>query len=263
MTSPELAREIRGGTTTVIVPIGGTEQNGPHMALGKHNVRARLLAERIARELGNAVVAPVIAYVPEGSIAPPTGHMRYPGTITIPADAYRKVLEYAARSFRLHGFRDIVFLGDSGDYQRDNAAVAALLNREWAASAGARARDRRVLPGADRLVRAGVEAPRTQRRRDRPARRARGHLADAGARSADGARRPHGARLRARRRCPASPAIRAARPPNSARWPSTKPSGKRSRRFAARQCGRDRIPSVPRIAGHPEFHQFSPAEERS
>ncbi len=132
MTSPELAREIQGGKTTVIVPIGGTEQNGPHMMLGKHNVRARLLAERIARELGNAVVAPVIAYVPEGSIAPPTGHMRYAGTITIPADTYRKVLEYAARSFRLHGFRDIVFLGDSGDYQRDNAAVATLLNGEWA-----------------------------------------------------------------------------------------------------------------------------------
>ncbi len=134
LTSPELAREIRNGATTIIVPIGGTEQNGPHMTLGKHNVRVRLLSERIARELGNAVVAPVIAYVPEGSVEPPTGHMRYPGTITIPADAYRRTLEYAARSFRLHGFRDIVFLGDSGDYQRDNAAVAALLNREWAAT---------------------------------------------------------------------------------------------------------------------------------
>ena len=134
MTSPELAREIRNGATTVIVPVGGTEQNGPHMTLGKHNVRARLLSERIARELGNAIVAPVIAYVPEGGIDPPTGHMRYPGTITVPADAYRKILESSARSFRLHGFRDIVFLGDSGDYQRDNAAVAALLNREWAAA---------------------------------------------------------------------------------------------------------------------------------
>ena len=39
LTSPELAARIRAGTTTVIVPIGGTEQNGAHMALGKHNVR--------------------------------------------------------------------------------------------------------------------------------------------------------------------------------------------------------------------------------
>jgi len=132
LTSPELAAQIRGGRTTVIVPIGGTEQNGPHMTLGKHNVRVKALAEKVARALGDAVVAPVIAYVPEGNVDPPTGHMRYAGTITVPPDVYRKVLESAARSFRLHGFRDIVFLGDSGDYQPDNAAVAARLNREWA-----------------------------------------------------------------------------------------------------------------------------------
>ncbi len=134
LTSPELAERIRGGSTTILVPIGGTEQNGPHMTLGKHNVRAQKLAERIARALGNALVAPVIAYVPEGSLAPPSGHMRYPGSITIPPDAYRNTLASAARSFQLAGFRDIVFLGDSGDYQKDNQAVAAALNREWAAT---------------------------------------------------------------------------------------------------------------------------------
>jgi creatinine amidohydrolase len=132
LTSPELAAAIGAGKTTILVPIGGTEQNGPHMVLGKHNVRAKVLAGKIARELGDALVAPVIAYVPEGSINPPTGHMRYPGTITVPADVYRKVLESAARSFRAAGFRDIVFLGDHGDYQKDNTLVASQLGREWA-----------------------------------------------------------------------------------------------------------------------------------
>jgi len=134
LTSPELAARIRAGTTTVIVPIGGTEQNGAHMALGKHNVRVRMLSERIARTLGNAVVAPVIAYVPEGGVNPPTGHMRYPGTITVPPDVYRSVIESAARSLRVAGFRDIVLLGDSGDYQSDNATVAARLDKEWTSS---------------------------------------------------------------------------------------------------------------------------------
>ena len=134
LTSPELAAAIRAGKTTILVPIGGTEQNGPHMVFGKHNVRAKILAGRIAQELGNALVAPVIAYVPEGGVNPPTGHMRYPGTITVPSDAYRKVLDSAARSFRLAGFRDIVFLGDSGDYQKDNEIVARQLNHEWAGS---------------------------------------------------------------------------------------------------------------------------------
>ncbi len=135
LTSPELAAAIRAGKTTILVPIGGTEQNGPHMALGKHNVRVRALAEKIALALGNAVVAPVIAYVPEGSVNPPTGHMRYPGTITVPPHVYRDVLDSAARSLKLAGFRDIVFLGDSGDYQKDDETVAQKLNREWAATA--------------------------------------------------------------------------------------------------------------------------------
>jgi len=134
LTSPELAAAIRAGKTTILVPIGGTEQNGPHMVLGKHNVRAKVLSGKIARELGNALVAPVIAYVPEGGVNPPTGHMRYPGTITVPADVYRKVLDSAARSFRLAGFRDIVFLGDHGDYQKDNEIVARQLDREWAST---------------------------------------------------------------------------------------------------------------------------------
>lgn len=134
LTWPELRALVQGGRTTIILPIGGTEQSGPHLALGKHNVRVRALAERIARVLGNAVVGPVIAYVPEGDLSPPTGHMRFPGTITVPDDVFRRGLESAARSVRLHGFRDVVFLGDHGSTQAGEKAVAARLNREWAAT---------------------------------------------------------------------------------------------------------------------------------
>src|SRR5213595_2006765 len=90
----ELATALNAGKTTIILPTGGTEQNGPHMALGKHNTRARVNAEAIARRLGNALVAPVLAYVPEGSVEPPTGHMRYAGTITLPDPWFEKVLEF-------------------------------------------------------------------------------------------------------------------------------------------------------------------------
>ena len=133
MTWTELRDRIAAGTTTILVPIGGTEQNGPHMVLGKHNVRARLLAARIAQRLGNAAVAPVLAYVPEGSISPPAAHMRFTGTISIPDAAFEAVLESSARSFCQHGFRDVVFLGDHGGYQKSEEKVAAKLNREWAA----------------------------------------------------------------------------------------------------------------------------------
>ena len=134
LTWTEVRDELRAGKTTVIVPVGGTEQSGPHIALGKHNVRVKVLAGRVATGLGNALVAPVIAYVPEGSVAPPAGHMRFAGTISVPMAAFETTLEYAARSFRQHGFRDIVLIGDHGGYQTSLAKVAARLNREWAAS---------------------------------------------------------------------------------------------------------------------------------
>jgi len=129
----ELRDRVAAGATTVLVPIGGTEQSGPHMVLGKHNVRAHALAGRIAAKLGNALVAPVVAYVPEGSIDPPVAHMRFPGTISVSDATFEAVLESTARSFRQHGFRDVVFLGDHGGYQTSLQRVANKLDREWSA----------------------------------------------------------------------------------------------------------------------------------
>lgn len=131
LTWTELRDRVSAGASTVLVPIGGTEQNGPHMVLGKHNVRVRLLAGEIAQRLGNALVAPVIAYVPEGSIHPPAAHMRFAGTISIPDATFEALLEATARSFKQHGFRDVVFLGDHGSYQKNEQKVAQKLNREW------------------------------------------------------------------------------------------------------------------------------------
>ena len=130
----ELRDAISAGKTTIIVPIGGSEQNGPAMALGKHNVRVKALSQKIAVALGNAIVAPVIAYVPEGDIDPPSGHMRFPGTISIPESTFEQMLESAGRSFRFAGFKTVVFLGDHGGYQVNESHVADKLNREWKAT---------------------------------------------------------------------------------------------------------------------------------
>jgi creatinine amidohydrolase/Fe(II)-dependent formamide hydrolase-like protein len=127
----ELRDEINAGTTTIIVPIGGVEQSGPAMTLGKHDVRVKALAQKIAEQLGNALVAPVVSYVPEGSISPPTAHMKFPGTITISDATFKALLDSAARSFKLHGFKTIVLIGDHGGYQADESAVADSLNAEW------------------------------------------------------------------------------------------------------------------------------------
>lgn len=127
----ELRVAIASGKTTVIIPVGGTEQSGPHIALGKHNVRVKILAEKIAATLGNAIVAPVLSYVPEGSISPPAGHMRFPGTISVSEEAFRGILEGAARSLKQAGFLNVVLIGDHGGYQDQLKTVVSQLNREW------------------------------------------------------------------------------------------------------------------------------------
>lgn len=140
MTWVEVRDAQRAGKTTLIIPVGGTEQNGPHMTLGKHNLRVHVLAGRIATALGHALVAPVLAYVPEGNITPPTAHMRFTGTISISDDAFKSVLDSAARSFKQHGFTDVVLIGDHGGYQSQLKAVAAKLNKDWAGAAGSKTR---------------------------------------------------------------------------------------------------------------------------
>lgn len=133
MTWIEVRDAIAAGKKTVIVPTGGTEQNGRHMVTGKHNFIVAETARRVARAHGKALVAPVIAYVPEGSAERRSGHMAYAGTITVPDDTYGKLLEAVAASFKAHGITTIVLLGDSGGNQQPQADVAARLTAQWQA----------------------------------------------------------------------------------------------------------------------------------
>ena len=79
----EIRDRIDEGYNTVIVPTGGIEQNGPFVITGKHNKIVASIAESIAHSLGKTLIAPVVPFVPQGSISPPTGHMQYPGTFGI------------------------------------------------------------------------------------------------------------------------------------------------------------------------------------
>jgi creatinine amidohydrolase len=133
MTWVEVRSAIDAGYTRVIVPSGGIEQNGPHMILGKHDHIVAWTAERIATELGRTLVTPVVSYVPEGSYVPPTGHMRFPGTLGVTEEVFAGVLEGIARSLKAGGFKTICFIADHGGSMRPQADVAARLSREWAA----------------------------------------------------------------------------------------------------------------------------------
>ena len=103
---------MKAGKTTVIIPTGGTEKNGYHMTLGKHNVIVTFAANLMARKLKNTLVAPTIQYVPEGN-----PDRQNAGAISLPSPAYDQLLDAAARSLKAHGFKEIIFIGDSGGNQ--------------------------------------------------------------------------------------------------------------------------------------------------
>ena len=127
----DIRAAIDGGKKVIIIPTGGVEQNGPHMTLGKHNDIVTFAAGLIAAKL-NGLVAPTIKWVPEGNN--PDVVQRQPGTITNPSPAYESLLDAAVRSEKVHGFTDIILIGDSGGNQRGLTAVADTLNKEWAGS---------------------------------------------------------------------------------------------------------------------------------
>ncbi len=129
MTWMEVRDAMRNGKDTVIVATGGVEQNGPYLVTGKHNVVLRGTTEAIARKLGNALVAPIVPFVPEGDIDPPTVHMKYPGTISVTEATYEALLTDICGSLRTHGFKHVILIGDSGGNQNGMKKVAAQLNK--------------------------------------------------------------------------------------------------------------------------------------
>jgi creatinine amidohydrolase/Fe(II)-dependent formamide hydrolase-like protein len=138
LTYMEIRDRIADGATTAIIATGGVEENGPYLATGKHNLILEAHCPAIALDLGNALCAPIVPFVPEGNIEPPSGAMHFPGTLSVRDETFDALLDDIASSLKQHGFTDIVFIGDSGGNQRGMQAIAAKLNQRWAGS-GARA----------------------------------------------------------------------------------------------------------------------------
>lgn len=133
LTWMEIRDLVKAGTTTIIIGTGGVEQNGPYVAGGKHNFVLQTVLPFIARAIPNSLIAPIVKFVPEGRIEPaPGGHMNYPGTISLEAATFEALLTDICRSYKAHGFTDIILLGDSGGNQTGMKNVAEALNKKWA-----------------------------------------------------------------------------------------------------------------------------------
>ncbi|AWN52322.1 creatininase family protein [Methylobacterium sp. 17Sr1-1] len=132
MTWVEVRQALDQGYTTALVPSGGLEQNGPYLAIAKHDSIVAWTARRIAEGLGHTLIAPVVSYVPQGDFDPPTGNLVLPGTLGVSEEAYAGTLEGIARSLKGQGFRTILFIADHGGSLAPQQRVAARLDRDWA-----------------------------------------------------------------------------------------------------------------------------------
>ena len=131
LTWPEVQRAIAAGKTSAIIYTGSTEQNGPHMAIGKHNFIARWVAGSIAIKLGDALVYPVLPFAITGDLSKKTGHMRFPGSVSFDSQTFQRAVHDIAVSAADAGFKKIFLMGDHGGGQAELAAVATDLDAQW------------------------------------------------------------------------------------------------------------------------------------
>ena len=127
MTWVEVKAALAAGKTTALIYTGGTEQRGPQLANGDHNLVARAQVEAIARELGNAIFLPVLPYTPNDAEA-------LPGTIGITNELLAAMLERITEQAILNGFRNVILMGDhAGGQPQVYEEVANKLNARYGA----------------------------------------------------------------------------------------------------------------------------------
>lgn len=130
LTYLEVRDALKAGKTTALVFAGSTEQNGPYLPGAKHQIAIRLVAEAIARKLGNALVAPVIP-IEAGNPENPYLHW---GSLYLSRDTFEAIVRDVATSLKSQGFKHIIVMGDSGGDQAGLRAAAEALSVKWAGS---------------------------------------------------------------------------------------------------------------------------------
>lgn len=128
LTYLEVRDALKAGKTTALVFAGSTEQNGPYLPGSKHQIAIRLVAEAIARKLGNALIAPVI---PIEAGNPENPYINW-GSLYLSPETFQAVVRDVATSLKSQGFTHIMLMGDSGGDQAGLRAAAETLSAKWA-----------------------------------------------------------------------------------------------------------------------------------
>ena len=108
MTWMEVRGAIAAGKRRVIVMLGAMEQHGPHLPIGTDTYLGYAVGARLARRLGDALLAPVV------SLGYSVGHLPMAGTVSIEEPTLEAVIADVCRSLAKHGFREIILLCSHG-----------------------------------------------------------------------------------------------------------------------------------------------------
>jgi creatinine amidohydrolase len=114
------------GYTTALIMNGTMESNGPYLTTGKHNHVLKVTGEAIARTLGKTLLAPIVM-LDSGNPETTT----QPGRLVLSKATLHNVLTDMATSLKSQGFKEIIFIGDSGSNQTMLATVATELTEKW------------------------------------------------------------------------------------------------------------------------------------
>jgi creatinine amidohydrolase len=99
--------EATGGRSVLAVPLGSTEQHGPHLPLDTDTRVATALAAGLAAQVADLTVAPALAYGASGE------HAAFEGTLLVGHRALAEVLSELVHSAR-RAFRGVVFVSAHG-----------------------------------------------------------------------------------------------------------------------------------------------------
>jgi creatinine amidohydrolase len=122
MTWQEMEKRLEE-CTTVLVPVGSTEQHGPHLPLDNDHFIATRFGELVCEELWPALkvtLAPTLAF------GHSPHHMDFKGTITFDEIELVEVYIDIAMSLAHHGFSNIIFINGHGG---NRAALTMALNK--------------------------------------------------------------------------------------------------------------------------------------